>query len=85
MVQRHYRQTDSPYQVATNIPSCLCVIWMVVLFWVHVWDSWVQIWDVSMELKLQQFLVNVVAELLHLFPGVPEKASLNHLPIIMVV
>ena len=46
MEQSHCRQMDASCPVTTNFHFCFCVVWMVVLSWVQVWDSGFQVWDV---------------------------------------
>ena len=78
------QQLNSAGQITTNILSCLCVVFVIALPWIHMrYSLWVE--NVSVGLELQHLARHIVAELLNLFSGYLKNVSLDHLPFVTMV
>ena len=73
VIQRERGETGTTGRIPTNISPRLGVIRMVALPRVEVGESrrWVR--NVAVEFEAEHSLGNIVAELLDLFPDIPEK------------
>ena len=49
--QRESWKPDSARQIATNVPSCLSIVRVVALSWVHVGDGRLVVWYVPVSFK----------------------------------
>ncbi len=71
--QGKQRQLNLPVQVATNIPHCLRIVWVIMLSWVVLWDLWVDICDVSEVLAWQHPSGQILTKFYYLLSNVAKK------------